>query len=493
MAILPHYSVITKKLKKMYKPKKIHWGKTHLKIFGKNFLWFITGSILGLFFFISFLYIAYKDYHANRIYDGIFVNGVNFSGRNPSTVQNYFWKKNQILQKTTITLRSDNYTATISAKQIDFGYDQNLLADQAMTIGRSSNAISNMSLVLQAYLNTINLPPAYHYSDQKLTAIADSLAKQVNIKPINPLFNFVDGKAVTFQLGSDGKVLDEETLKEEITDKIKESFLSNKAESIALALPIQAVHAANATDEANQMGITEEVSEGTSLFQGSAPERVFNIALAASKLNGVIIKPNEVFSFDQTIGDISALSGYKQALVINDGKTELGDGGGVCQVSTTMFRAALSAGLPIVERHQHAYRVHYYEEDTGEPGIDAAIYYPTVDLKFKNDTGHALLIQTNIDYTDDRLTFTLYGTKDPNREVSIGTPVIVSQTPAPPPLYTDDPTLPAGQIKQIDYSANGADVYFTRTVTENGKTTIYDKFTSDYQPWQAKYLRGTQT
>jgi vancomycin resistance protein YoaR len=207
-------------------------------------------------------------------------------------------------------------------------------------------------------------------------------------------------------------------------------------------------------------------------------------------LNGIIIKPGEVFSFDQAVGDISSLSGYKQAYVIENGKTVLGDGGGVCQVSTTLFRAALNAGLPIVERHQHAYRVGYYEEDSG-PGIDAAIYSPTVDLKFKNDTGHALLIQTYLDFNAQRLTFALFGTKDANRQVAITTPVVLSQTPAPPPLYQDDPTLPKGQIKQVDFSADGADVYFTRTVTENGKVSIYDKFASEYKPWQAVYLRGT--
>lgn len=178
--------------------------------------------------------------------------------------------------------------------------------------------------------------------------------------------------------------------------------------------------------------------------------------------------------------------------MINDGKTELGDGGGVCQVSTTMFRAALNAGLQIVERHQHAYRVGYYEQDSG-PGIDAAIYSPSVDLKFKNNTGHAILIQTVNDPDNSALTFVFYGTKDPNRQVTISTPVVLSQTPAPPPLYQNDPTLPVGQTKQTDYSANGADVYFTRTVTENGKVIIQDKFTSDYQPWQAVYLVGTQT
>jgi vancomycin resistance protein YoaR len=492
MAITSHYNVIVKKLKKFLKPKKIHVGKKHVKLVGKTVLWFTMGSILGLFFFVSFLYLFYKQMHTDRIYDGVFVSGVNFSGQHQEAVQTYFANKNKIIQHTTITLHSDQVTATISAKQIGFGYDENLLATQAMTVGRSStNTITNMSLLLQAYINTIDFPPAYHYSEQKLDKLLAPLAQQVDVKPVEPLFNFQNGRAVTFQLGSDGKILDEEMVKNEIIEKMKDSVLDTKPQTITMALPIQTIHAANATDEANTMGIKEEVAQGTSLFAGSDSDRIYNISLAAQRLNGVIIKPGEIFSFDQAVGDISALSGYKQAYVIDNGKTVLGDGGGVCQVSTTMFRAALNAGLPIVERHQHAYRVGYYEQDSG-PGIDAAIYSPTVDLKFTNDTGHALLIQTNLDLNQDQLTFDLFGTKD-GRQVSISTPVVESTTPAPPPLYQDDPTLPVGQIQQTDFAAAGADVYFTRTVTKNGKVTLYDKFTSDYQPWQAIYLRGTKT
>lgn len=233
------------------------------------------------------------------------------------------------------------------------------------------------------------------------------------------------------------------------------------------------------------------IASGSSLFEGSIPSRVYNIGLAASRLNGVLIPPGSVFSFDQSVGDISALSGYQQAYVIQNGHTVLGDGGGVCQVSTTMFRAALNAGLPIVERHAHAYRVHYYEEDM-PVGFDAAIYSPTVDLKFQNDTQHYILIQSVFDAANEHLTFNLYGTSD-GRTVSMTQPVILSQTPAPPPLYQDDPNLPAGTIQQTDFTANGAVVYFTRTVTKNGKTILFDKFQSAYQPWQAVYERGTKT
>jgi vancomycin resistance protein YoaR len=169
----------------------------------------------------------------------------------------------------------------------------------------------------------------------------------------------------------------------------------------------------------------------------------------------------------------------------------LGDGGGVCQVSTTFFRALLSAGLPIVERHAHAYRVGYYEENGYPPGIDATVFVPSVDLKFLNDTGHYILVQSKIDLDNLYLEFDLYGTSD-GRTVSMTTPVVTNQVAPPPDLYQDDPTLPAGQIKQTDFAAWGADVSFTRTVTRNGKVIISDKYISNYQPWQAIYLRGTQ-
>ena len=169
----------------------------------------------------------------------------------------------------------------------------------------------------------------------------------------------------------------------------------------------------------------------------------------------------------------------------------LGNGGGTCQVSTTLFRAALREGLPIVERHAHAYRVGYYEQDSA-PGIDATVYVPSVDFKFKNDTGHHILIQSILDPEELRLTFMIYGTSD-GRISEVTTPVITNQSPAPETKFEDDPTLPVGTVKQVDFAAAGANTVFTRTVTRDGKVIIADTFKSNYRPWQAVFLRGTKT
>jgi len=166
----------------------------------------------------------------------------------------------------------------------------------------------------------------------------------------------------------------------------------------------------------------------------------------------------------------------------------LGDGGGVCQVSTTLFRALLDAGLPITERQAHAYRVGYYEQDS-PPGIDATVYSPSPDLKFRNDTGNSILIVARANPKNYSLVFELYGTSD-GRVATISKPVVTNVVPAPEDLYQDDPTLPTGTVKQIDFKAAGAKVTFKYKVTRNGETLSDRTFTSNYRPWQAIYLRG---
>ncbi len=202
----------------------------------------------------------------------------------------------------------------------------------------------------------------------------------------------------------------------------------------------------------------------------------------------MLIPPGEVFSFTNTVGDITAATGFKQAYVIKSGRTVLDDGGGICQVSTTLFRAALNAGLPIVSRTAHAYRVGYYEQGYA-PGIDATIYYPSVDFQFKNDTPKYLLIQTRVIGTS--LTIDLYGTSD-GRTTSMTKPVITSQTPPPPEIRQDDPTLPKGTVKQVDFAAWGANVSFSRKVVRQGEVLQNEVFRSNYRPWQAVFLVGTK-
>lgn len=468
--------------------KKFHHKKIVLSV--KALLWFSLGAILGLFFFASFLFIFYRNAYANVIYPGVFVNDVDFGGKTEKEVTDYFDRKNEKIAGSQFIFKAGDKVATVSAQEIELGYDSELLSHQAFSIGRSNNILSNLSLIFQAYTAGIRLPPAYHYSEDVVDEALHPIDEELSIKPVNANFAFENGRVVAFRSHQNGQKADVESAKEEFIQKIPETIKTERVQIRNFPIPIKVIQPTITTEKVNNMGIKELVATGTSLFFGSIPNRIYNIKLASSRINGVLVKPDEVFSFAKVVGDVSNLTGYKQAYVIQNGRTVLGDGGGVCQVSTTLFRAALRAGLPIIERNQHAYRVHYYEEDSG-PGIDAAVYVPSVDLRFKNDTKNWLLIQSSVDEQAMRLTFEIYGAKD-GREVTINDPVILSQTPAPEPLRQDDPTLPKGEVKQVDWAAAGAKVYFTREVKKDGKTIISDKFVSNFRPWQAVYLVGTK-
>ncbi len=299
----------------------------------------------------------------------------------------------------------------------------------------------------------------------------------------NAIFEFEGGEVVEFR----PEVIGVKINKEEFRKKLEDGFKKGE-EKIEIEVEIDEPEIR--AGEVNDLGIVELVGKGESTFYHSISGRVFNVALAASRLNHKLIAPGEIFSLNQTIGEVSASTGYKNAYVIKDGRTVLGDGGGVCQVSTTMFRAALAAGLPIVERRAHAYRVGYYEQDA-KPGFDATVYAPSTDLKFKNDTERYLLIETKTDTRNYTLEINLYGTDD-GRVVEIGVPRVFGTTPPPEDLYIDEPTLPAGVVKQIDWKAWGATSVFDYVVRRDGEIVTEKTFYSVYKPWQAVFLRGTQ-
>lgn len=456
----------------------------------KVFFWFLVGAFLGLFLFVSFAFIIFQKINANVVYPGIVVDTIDLSGKTEKEVKDLFAGKNEKIANSQFTFVSDAGIATVSASQINFGYDQSLLAKQAMEIGRSKDILSNISLIFQAYINDVRLEPAYHYSENQLLTILSPIISKLQIDPVDALFKFQNGRVTTFKPSQNGQAVDIEELKSKLESNFLKVMWLQKPQTITILIPIKTLKPNITTEKVNNLGIKEFIAEASSLFQHSIPNRIYNITLASSRLNGILIAPNEIFSFNKALGDVSAFTGYQQAYVIQNGKTVLGDGGGVCQVSTTLFRALLNAGLPIIERYAHAYRVGYYEQDS-PPGFDATVYSPDVDLKFKNDTGRYILVQTSINPNINQLTFSLYGTTD-NRQVVISKPTITNQTPAPPDEFQDDPTLPKGTVRQIDFKADGAKVTFTRQVTKNNKVIISDNFISNFRPWKAVYLRGTK-
>lgn len=239
-----------------------------------------------------------------------------------------------------------------------------------------------------------------------------------------------------------------------------------------------------------ELGITELLWAETSYFYGSSAERIQNIQAASASFHGVLVAPGEVFSMGATMGDVSLENGFAEALIIYGGRTIKGVGGGVCQVSTTLFRAAFFAGFPIVERYSHAYRVSYYEMNASggiDPrlaGLDATVYFPLVDFKFKNDSPYWLLMETYVNVNARTLTWKFYSTRD-GRTVTWDTTGPTNLVSAPAPLYEENPELKKNEMKQVDWAANGANVTVTRTVWRGGAVLLQDQIRTHYEPWRA--------
>ncbi|KKS79394.1 MAG: hypothetical protein UV54_C0035G0005 [Candidatus Beckwithbacteria bacterium GW2011_GWA2_43_10] len=325
------------------------------------------------------------------------------------------------------------------------------------------------------------------WDEQKIATLSASVAISLNRQAQNAVFQFDGQKVVEFKPALNGIKTDEEQTNRLIKNGLENLETTDKNQEI-ITIAVQTTQPKISNEQVNDLGIKELIGKGESTFYHSIPSRIHNVALTANKLNGVLVAPGEEFSFNQAVGDISAATGYKSAYIIKDGRTVLGDGGGVCQDSTTLFRALLNAGVNITERHAHAYRVTYYEQNA-KPGFDATVYDPGADLKFINDTPGYILIQATVDTASFYLKFELYGTND-GRGVTISNVRLWGQTPPPESLYQDDPTLASGQVKQVDWAAWGAKAAFDWQVVKNGEVLHQKTFYSNYTPWRAVYLRG---
>jgi len=331
-------------------------------------------------------------------------------------------------------------------------------------------------------------------NSELLRGFLDGLAPSFNRTPVNGRYMFNDDtrQLEVLEPSVIGRSLNVDASLKNINDS-----LFNGEHNVQLVMDLTPP-AVGADVTAEKLGVIELVGTYSSYFYGSSAARMQNIAAAASRFHGVLVPPGAVFSMSDALGDISLETGFAEALIILGNRTIKGIGGGVCQVSTTLFRTAFLAGYPIVERHPHAYRVGYYEQTSGGgyntdwAGMDATVFVPVVDFKFTNDRSSWLLMETYFSESARRLTWKFYSTND-GRSVDWQTSGVQNVVDPPDPLYELNEELSAGEIKQVDYAAHGADVTVNRTVSLNGSLLYQDVFETHYLPWQAIYQYGPGT
>src|SRR3989338_5585744 len=297
---------------------------------------------------------------------------------------------------------------------------------------------------------------------------------------VDAKFDIKDGKVVEFQASRDGKEIDVDATRR----AWEEGLLEHQQQSVEVV--VRETKAKINTAEVNELGIRELLGTGRSNFSGSPKNRRHNIAVGAAAVNGTLIAPGETFSLLKTLGSVDAEHGYLPELVIKGNRTVPEYGGGLCQIGTTVFRAALSSGVPITQRQNHSYRVRYYEP----AGTDATIYNPSPDFRFLNDTGSYMLFRARVE--GDDAVFELWGTSD-GRTATTTSPVIYNIVAPPPTKLIETTDLKPGEKRCTESAHSGADARFMYTVAYADGRVVEKEFKSHYRPWQAVCLIGVET
>lgn len=281
----------------------------------------------------------------------------------------------------------------------------------------------------------------------------------------------------------EGRKVDREAL-----DQAIQGLIAQKSLESVYELEMQVMQAqVDVPEELKKRGIREVIGTGYSNFSGSPSNRIHNIHVGMNLFDGWIVPQGEVFSFTQNMGPIDAAHGWLPELVILGDETKPEYGGGLCQVSSTMFRAALYSGLPIVERHEHSYAVSYYARPYGW-GLDASVYDPSPDFKFKNDTQGDILIQAVVEGA--QAYFVFYGTSD-GRKVEMEGPVVYGHYRKTEPVIKKTKALAPGErrLDQAEHPGFKADWWRT-IIYADGTRSERENFHSNYEARPPKYLEG---
>lgn len=318
--------------------------------------------------------------------------------------------------------------------------------------------------------------PILSLDSEAMTAFLAEIHLDIDIAPQDAKFTVEGDRVTEFVASRDGLVVNDDQLFVDLRTAFAAENASTSAITIAVArkapeIPIESI---------NTYGIKEVLGVGYSSFAGSPSNRRINIAHGANKLNGLLIPPGGTLSLLENLRPFTTADGYLPELVIKGDEIIPEIGGGLCQIGTTTFRAALNSGLDIAERRNHSLVVSYYNDPSnGNPGTDATIYDPAPDLKITNDTEHYIMLATEVDSANSELYFTFWGTSD-GRQGSYTPPQVLSWTGYGSPITKETTSLAPGTTK-CQAGHPGATTTFDYNILWADGTTTTETFNSSYR------------
>lgn len=476
----------------------------------------------------------------DKVYSNIYLNGMDMSGKTRDEVSKYIDEYiRKISEKQVIIKNGEKDLIIVTAASIDLTIDKNTMLSKVMAYGRdkNKNIVTNNLDIVKAYFEKQNFELEYSYAENKLTNAASEAILEVDERVKDDTYTLdkdtntliitkgTKGKAIVITefkselLGTmldesstvyevkledaERKELDVDVVYADVHKDAKDAYVdesvkpavyykhefgttfdkedlrkvleeeSNKAEGKVIKYKLTTTQPKVTIQELTKTLYKDKLGSYTSDFSNSDANRASNVRLAAKMLNGTIIMPGETFSFNKTMGDCGLASrGFKSAAVFKNGKVVKEIGGGVCQLSSSLYVATLYANLGIVARSQHALPVGYVPVS-----LDATVYYPYTDFKFKNTRNYPIKISATTT-SSRKLVVTIYGTKE-DVEYDVKLTSWVTEWISPKVQKQNDSSILEGKTKTIQKGAKGYKSVAYKTVSLNGKVISKTLLSSD--------------
>lgn len=523
----------SRKLKKEFIEKYGKVGLTHeekAKII-------IAVIIILIIFSIMF---SLLNMNNTRIYKNIFIQGISVSGKNDKEANEMIKNITDEKKSMPITLKHSDFETTISFDQLGIEYDINEAVKDAYNIGRNGNIITNNYKIISTFFKKRNFNLNQNINEDTLnTIINDIEGKLPDVKTESSYY--IEDENLIIKKGKEGVIIDKEQLKEkikntinditnpnntieipvenaqpadinlneiisEVTKQAKNAYISDnpkeihaEEDGIELAIskeeaegiikedkeeyviPLKIIQPQITVASLGTAAFTDKLATFTTDFDASNKNRANNLKLASEKLNGTIVNPGETFSYNKTIGERTIAAGFKEANAYSGGDVVLDVGGGICQLSSTLYNAALLTNLEIVERHNHSFKSSYVAA-----GRDATVSWGSVDFKFKNNRNYPIKIESNAE--DGVVTVNIYGIKqDDDYTVLIEskeTSVIKQEIE-----YKEDDTIEKGKEVVERYGENGCTSETYKTLLKNGVVVSKETISKDTYNALSKIIR----
>jgi vancomycin resistance protein YoaR len=414
----------------------------------------------------------------NLIYPGLAVENVNLGGLSLMEAKKILDSKyGEVILKKKVDITTDNKVYTIDYSKLSAKYNIDSVVDEALSYGKNLSMFKKYKLIKNPVERKLELKFS---SDAKYVGeVIQLMEKDINKKPVNAEIEMISSGKFKISPDVKGYKLQSEQLQKQILDGINGELGKN----ITIKAPIEEVKAAVTADKLAT--IDTKISSFTTNYQTSSSERAYNIELSTKAINGKVLMPGDTFSFNEIVGERTAARGYKEAPVIIGNKIESGLGGGICQVSSTLYNAMLKTSVKSTQRVHHTLPSSYVAL-----GLDATVDWGNIDYSFKNTLEYPIFIEG---YTQNRnLYFNLYSNSELTKRTYSVTNEVYETINATVKTI-DDPNIPLGQTIIEQKALNGFKVKVVKSIYENGSLISSEPVSNDYyQPVQGIIKKGTK-